>query len=87
MTIDVVGITTNWERRMRSTKRGIIRAMGGKAPDFTCVWVSEDIADAIREDTMILSPIGDDTTYELIPLKVDIELPVDTVIFLWKEAL
>ena len=82
--VEVLGRSTNWEMRMRAVKRGIITAMG-YAPEFTSVYVSEDIAEVIKQDTKIIATVGTDTTFESVPLKVNTALPSTTVIYIWKE--
>lgn len=73
-----------YERRMRSVKRGVIRALG-KTPDFTGVYISKDIADVMAENPYLKGKIGEDTTWELVPLKVDLDLPSNTVIYIWED--
>jgi hypothetical protein len=82
--METSGISMGWERRMRATKRGIIRAMA-YTPEFTAVYVSSDIAEEIQESTEMIVKVGNDTTFELVPLKVDEELPDNTVIYIWNE--
>ena len=82
--VDVLGISTHWEIRMRKVKRSIIKALDG-APDFTCVYVSEDIAENIKKDTDIIGKVGVDTTFETVPLLVDKDLPYGSVVYIWKE--
>jgi hypothetical protein len=82
--IETSGISMGWERRMRATKSGIIRAMA-YTPEFTAVYVSRDIAEEIQESTNMIVKIGNDTTFELVPLKTDGELPDNTVIYIWNE--
>ena len=77
-----------YELRMRSVKRGVIRALGN-TPMFTRVVVSGNIADAMEKNVCHRdadSPwnIGEDTTWELVPLTVDHDLPNDTVIYTWE---
>lgn len=81
--VDVVGISTEWEKHIRAVKRGIIRALS-IAPDFTGVYVSEDIADAIQRDTGLIAKVVGNTTFERTPLFVDKELPNQTVIYTWE---
>ena len=82
--VDVLGISNYWEIRMRKVKRRIIEALGS-APDFTCVYVSEDIAEDIKKDTGIIGKVGVDTTFETVPLLVDKNLPHKSVVYIWKE--
>ena len=82
--VDVLGISNYWEIRMRKVKRSIIKALGG-APDFTCVYVSEDMAEDIKKDTGIIGEVGVDTTFETVPLLVDKDLPYGSVVYIWKE--
>jgi hypothetical protein len=81
---DLLGISTDWERRIRATKRGIFRALG-YSPVFTGVYVSEDIAQEIQATTGVIGSVGDDTTFELIPLRVDHELPIKSVVYIWED--
>ncbi len=83
--IDVVGISCEWELRIRAVKRGVIRALDGCGYEFTSVVISMDIADAIQRDTKIIGTVGKDTTFEGVPLNVDTSLPNQTVLFIWKE--
>lgn len=73
-----------WELRMRAVKRGIITAIG-HAPEFTCVYVSKDIASEMQESTNLKGGVGDDTTFETVPLKVNHDLPTQSVIYIWNE--
>ncbi len=82
-----------YEKYMRSVKRGIIKAMGYK-PQFTKVVISEDIAAVMEKNVThraadgqayIAVSIGNDTTWETVPLTVDSELPRWSVIYLWDE--
>jgi hypothetical protein len=82
--VETSGISMGWERRIRATKRGIIRAMA-YTPEFTAVYVSRDIAEEIQASTEMIVKIGEDTTFELVPLKMDGSLPNQTVIYLWNE--
>ena len=82
--VDVLGISNYWEIRMRKVKRSIIKALGS-APDFTCVYVSEDMAEDIKKDTGIIGEVGVDTTFETVPLLVDKDLPHGSVVYIWKE--
>jgi hypothetical protein len=82
--VEVAGISMGWELRMRATKRGIIRVMGN-TPEFTAVYVSRDIAEEIQESTGMITKVGKDTTFELVPLKMDGSLPDQTVIYIWNE--
>jgi hypothetical protein len=83
--IEVVGITTEWECRMRAIKRSIIKAFGDVSPpNFTCVYVSSDIAEEIQRSTKLISEVGHDTTFEQVPLKVDHELPDNSVVYIWE---
>ena len=81
--VEVVGISTQWENHMRKVKRGVIRALRTDV-HFTGVYVSRDLADKIQHDTGLIGEVGDDTTFEAIPLKVDNDLPLMTVIYIWE---
>ena len=77
-----------YELRMRSVKRGVIRALGS-TPEFTKVVVSGNIAAEMEKNVCHRDPdnvgkIGYDTTWELVPLTVDHDLPNDTVIYTWE---
>ncbi len=80
-----------YERRMRSVKRGVIRALG-YTPDFTGVYISKDIEDEMESFVVHREgykksdrEIDGNITWETIPLKTDPELPSDTVIYIWNE--
>ena len=78
----------DYELRIRAVKRGVIRALGS-TPEFTKVVVSANLADEIQKNVChrdVDNPgkIGEDTTWELVPLTVDHDLPNDTVIYTWE---
>ncbi len=83
--IDVLGISNWWEVRIRATKSCIRKALGGE-PVFTCVYVSEDVAEDIKLHTKIIGTVGVDTTFEGTPLKVDKTLPIKSVIYIWNKG-
>jgi hypothetical protein len=69
---------------MRAVKRSIIRTLG-YTPSFTFVYVSNDIAEEIQNTTGVIGLVGDDTTFERIQLKVDHDLPDNSVVYLWED--
>jgi hypothetical protein len=85
-------VIEEYERYMRAVKRGVIKAMGYK-PEFTKVIISWDIAAEMKKFVThraeagepYIAEIGADTTWETVPLTVDLELPRWSVIYLWDE--
>jgi hypothetical protein len=87
-----VKMIDEYERYMRSVKRGVIKAMGYE-PEFTKVVISWDIAAVMLKNVAqraedgepYRAEIGTDTTWETVPLTVDPDLPRWSVIYIWKE--
>ena len=71
-----------YELKMRAVKRCIIRDLG-EAPTFKTVYISSDIAAEMQRRPYIKGEIGVDTTWELIPLKVDTDLRKESVVYVW----
>lgn len=72
---------SKWELDMRKIKRCIIRNTGIK--EFKTVYISSDLAEEIKRTTAIKGEIGVDTTFETVPLKVDRELPIGGIVYVW----
>ena len=72
---------SKWELDMRQIKRCIIRNAGIK--EFKTVYISSDLVEEIKRTTNIKGEVGVDTTFETIPLKVDPELPIGGIVYVW----
>jgi hypothetical protein len=68
---------------MRAVKRSIIQNLG-YLPNFTFVYISNDIGEEIQGTTCIIGLVGDNTTFEGTQLKVDHKLPDNSVVFIWE---
>lgn len=75
-----------WELDIRKIKKSIIRNTSN-LPKFKAVYISSDIADEIKRTTLSREAgertIGEDHTFETVPLKVDPELPIGGIVYVW----
>ena len=71
-----------YELKMRAAKRCIIRHLG-TSPEFKVVYISPDIAAEMQRATACKGEIGVDTTWETISLKVDSDLRIGSVVYVW----